>query len=86
MCTEAGVELAFLPPYSPDYNPIEQSFATLKQWMQRHGDLVEEYKDDFEGFIRLAVEEYNSGKHPGAHFRSAYIGMELTVTDNGYGF
>ncbi len=82
MCTEAGVELVFLPPYSPDYNPIEQSFATLKQWMQRHGELAEE--DDFEGFIRLAVEEYNNSSHPGAHFRSAYIGTELTVMDNGY--
>lgn len=27
MCEEAGVLLEFLPPYSPDYNPIEKSFA-----------------------------------------------------------
>jgi len=54
--------------------------------MQRHGDLVEEYKDDFEEFIQLAVKEYNSGKHPGAHFRSAHIGMDLTVTDNDYDY
>jgi len=30
MCHEAGVVLAFLPPYSPDYNPIEESFSGLK--------------------------------------------------------
>lgn len=26
----AGATLAYLPPYSPDYNPIEQVFAKLK--------------------------------------------------------
>jgi transposase len=26
MCNEAGVLLIYLLPYSPDYNPIEQSF------------------------------------------------------------
>lgn len=26
----AGAELRFLPPYSPDFNPIEQAFAKLK--------------------------------------------------------
>jgi len=31
----AGARLFFLPPYSPDLNPIEQLFAKLKQWMRR---------------------------------------------------
>ena len=26
----AGAELRYLPPYSPDLNPIEQSFAKIK--------------------------------------------------------
>ena len=26
----AGAQLRFLPPYSPDFNPIEQAFAKLK--------------------------------------------------------
>lgn len=26
----AGAELVFLPPYSPDFNPIEKAFAKLK--------------------------------------------------------
>jgi transposase len=30
MCNEAGVLLIYLPPYSPDYNPIEQSFNQIK--------------------------------------------------------
>jgi transposase len=28
-----NVFLLFLPPYSPDYNPIEKSWANLKRWL-----------------------------------------------------
>lgn len=31
---KAGAKLFFLPPYSPDLNPIEQVFAKLKQLMR----------------------------------------------------
>jgi len=30
----AGARLRFLPPYSPDLNPIEQAFAKIKHWMR----------------------------------------------------
>lgn len=54
----AGARLRFLPPYSPDLNPIEQAFAKIKHWMRcaqkrsvedtwRHvGTLVETIKPD----------------------------------------
>lgn len=29
-----GARLWFLPPYSPDLNPIEQAFAKIKHWMR----------------------------------------------------
>ncbi len=31
----AGTKLLFLPPYSPDLNPIEQVFSKLKLQMRR---------------------------------------------------
>ena len=31
----AGARLWFLPPYSPDLNPIEQVFAKIKHWMRQ---------------------------------------------------
>jgi transposase len=31
----AGAELRYLPPYSPDFNPIEQAFAKLKTLLRR---------------------------------------------------
>jgi len=30
----AGATLRFLPPYSPDFNPIEMAFAKLKAFMR----------------------------------------------------
>ena len=29
-----GARLFFLPPYSPDLNPIEQTFSKIKHWMR----------------------------------------------------
>lgn len=32
---EAGALVRYLPPYSPDYNPIEQVFAKLKTLLRK---------------------------------------------------
>jgi transposase len=34
----AGARLLFLPPYSPDLNPIEQVFAKLKHFMRKSAE------------------------------------------------
>ena len=34
MIRDAGARLWYLPPYSPDLNPIEQTFAKIKHWMR----------------------------------------------------
>ena len=31
----AGAKLLYLPPYSPDFNPIEQAFAKLKALLRK---------------------------------------------------
>ena len=31
----AGAELRYLPPYSPDFNPIEKAFAKLKAHLRK---------------------------------------------------
>lgn len=36
----AGELLFFLPPYSPDLNPIEVGFSLLKRWIQRHANMA----------------------------------------------
>ena len=54
----AGAELRFLPPYSPDFNPIENAFARLKALLRAKaertipalwdavGDLIDAFKPD----------------------------------------
>ncbi len=32
----SGASLMFLPPYSPDYNPIEHDFANIKRYREYH--------------------------------------------------
>ncbi|KAF1041541.1 MAG: hypothetical protein GAK38_04556 [Xylophilus sp.] len=34
MIKAAGARLWFLPPYSPDLNPIEQAFSKIKHWIR----------------------------------------------------
>ena len=41
-----GARLLFLPPYSPDLNPIEQVFAKIKNTLRRYmGRTVEVVED-----------------------------------------
>jgi transposase len=34
----AGAELRYLPPYSPDLNPIEQAFSKFKAMLRKHAE------------------------------------------------
>ena len=33
-----GATLRFLPPYSPDFNPIEKAFSRLKAMLRKAGE------------------------------------------------
>ena len=35
----------FLPPYSPDFNPIESSFSVIKPFLQKYRDVVNSCSD-----------------------------------------
>ncbi|CUS12381.1 unnamed protein product, partial [Tuber aestivum] len=35
LATAAGIAVEFLPPYSPDTNPIEEAFSVYKAWLRR---------------------------------------------------
>jgi DDE superfamily endonuclease len=65
-----------LPPYSPDFNPIEESFSALKAWMKRNREIADNFQDDFEGFITLAIEEFMVSKDATGYFLSAGIGID----------
>jgi len=67
MCEDAGVVLAFLPPYLPDLNPIEETFAQLKAWIKKNKRMVEGFQDygDFLCMV-LAVLQSDVKEHFGA--------------------
>jgi len=52
-----GVEVLFLPPYSPDYNPIELAFSSIKAFVRRDGTLgrtdVNQKEDDTYVYLHL---------------------------------
>ena len=72
MYEATGVSLEYLPPYSPDFNPIEEAFAEMKAWMNRNYTLADSF-DTVESFFEATLE-YMS-KKAGNHFRSCGILM-----------
>lgn len=70
LCNNKGVHLIFLPPYSPDLNPIEQSFSQLKAWMRKNTHLAGLYNGNFAQFIELAMQNVFSGGDARGHFRA----------------
>ena len=36
-----GIPVFFLPPYSPDYNPIEELFSYVKYYLKAHDDIIQ---------------------------------------------
>ncbi len=45
MFEDAGILLQFLPPYSPDYIPIEQTFSSVKYYLKDHDELLQSTTD-----------------------------------------
>ncbi|GES79401.1 serine/threonine-protein kinase rio2 [Rhizophagus clarus] len=40
-----GRRVEFLPPYSPNFNPIESSFSVIKSFLQKYRDFVNSCSD-----------------------------------------
>ena len=75
MCFDAGVKLLYLPPYSPDLNPIEEFFAELKalikkDWFVYEDNLFAGFHVFLEWCVDVVGAKESSAK---GHFRSAGI-------------
>ncbi|WP_316980472.1 IS630 family transposase [Shumkonia mesophila] len=51
----AGAKLHFLPPYSPDFNPIEMAFSKLKAFLKKTAART---KDDLWDAIALGIDTF----------------------------
>lgn len=78
MCTDAGVKLIYLPPYSPDLNPIEEFFSELKAFIRRHWQKYEQSPEQgFHVFLERCIEAVGSREKSAiGHFRHAGVVVE----------
>ena len=58
---ETGALLIYLPPYSPDFNPLEELFSKVKSYIRRN-DIVFQTAEDpedmiFESFYQVTRED-----------------------------
>ena len=51
MVKEHGSWLLYLPMYSPDYNPIENTFSSIKSWLHSNHDRVNLELNSVDGTI-----------------------------------
>ena len=72
---EGDIAVHMLPPYSPDYNPIENTFNTLKAWIRRNGERMAFFlPGNFRGFLELAISEA-VGSDCTEYFHYCYYGV-----------
>ena len=45
LLSNAGIVVLFLPPYSPDLNPVEEAFSFVKQYLRQHDELLQSLPD-----------------------------------------
>ena len=73
----AGHIVRFLPPYSPDYNPIELTFSVLKYWIKRNYVYERQRHDRFGSFLREAVRRSRCDRFARKHFTHAAGGLYI---------
>jgi transposase len=77
----AGHSLEYLPPYSPDYNPIELTFSVLKAWIRKWFWRKREACADFGDFLHMAIRESRCDRFAAKQFRHSAGGTYLESAD-----
>lgn len=78
LCRDAGVKLLYLPPYSPDLNPIEEFFAELKAFIKRNWkEYAENPAQGFDSFLEWCIDMVGARDSSAkGHFRHAGVTVE----------
>lgn len=67
----SGHLIRFLPPYSPDYNPIELTFAVLKAWIKKNWVFLQQACGLFGECLEFAIEASQCDRFARQQFRHA---------------
>ena len=55
--------MVYLPPYSPDLNPIEEAFSQIKSFIRRNGNLMSERALLFDMYTAMDVVTADDALH-----------------------
>ncbi len=82
ICADAGVKLVYLPPYSPDLNPIEEFFAELKGFIKRYwGYFEDDPSQGFDSFLEWCIKVVGA-KHDSARGHFQYAGLKIELLES----
>jgi len=78
MVEDRGMRIEFLPPYSPDLNPIEEAFSSMKAWIRHNRNTAQAdfmSEDGFSAQVVLwdAIHSITAEKVQGWFKHSGYI-------------
>ena len=77
---DAGILVFYLPPYSPDMSPIEETFSSIKYYLRDHDELMQ-VTDNPMSIVQAAFDQVNyKGTMPGLDKR-LWILIHVTVLD-----
>ena len=69
---EFGGRVLFLPPYSPDFNPIELAFSVIKSWLRKYNVFVSSF-DNPKYPLMLACVQITSEMAKSFYSKSIYL-------------
>lgn len=68
---DAGCRLPFLPPYSPDFSPIEEAWSKVKEWLRGEGART---REAIEAALRLVLDTITAADARGRfRHRGGYV-------------
>ena len=73
---DAGADLRYLPPYSPDFNPIEQMWSKVKSYLRSAKARTE---DDLYQAIAVALSAISSNDTRGFFGAASYLSFLKTL-------
>lgn len=59
---DTGILLFYLSPYSPDLNPIEKAFSSVKYYLKDHDEILQIIDDPFSIILSAFTENITSNK------------------------
>jgi transposase len=74
---EAGHLLQYLPPYSPDFNPIELVWSVLKAWIRRWYYIKRRGCRNFRDFLEVALTQSECDRFARKQYRHTAGGIYL---------